>query len=429
MKISTNGKTGDLVVELIKGKKEEQKLEKNRYWKLTLKGEDYRKLVAKALNEGERLKVRKILIKGKFNQQIVDNIVHAIILASYQFTEFKKPDKRSVKEVAIGGKYSIKKAKTIAEAQNYARWLAELPSNIATPDYLAKKLKNDLKGVKVKVYDEKELKKMNMGGILAVGKGSSNPPRLVELEYKGAKKPKVCLVGKGVTFDTGGISLKPSKGMHEMKYDKCGAIYLAAAIKAAAELKLPIHIIGVLPFAENSPDGNAQKPGDIIKIRNGKTVEVLNTDAEGRLLLADALSYASEKKADYIIDFATLTGAMVVALGKYASGLFSNDKKLEKMLLTSGEETGERLWPMPLWREYGEMMKSDFADLKNISESWEAGSITAAAFLKEFVKGKWAHIDIAGTAWMMSGYPNYLAKGATGIGVATIVNFLDKLTS
>ncbi|NYZ73690.1 leucyl aminopeptidase, partial [Candidatus Micrarchaeota archaeon] len=235
------------------------------------------------------------------------------------------------------------------------------------------------------------------------------------------------IVGKGVTFDSGGISIKPALNMHEMKYDKTGAVNVLGVFKAVAELKLPIRLVGVMPLVENLPSGSAQKPGDIVTAYNGKTIEVLNTDAEGRMILADALSYAAEDKPDCIIDMATLTGAIAICLGKHAIGLLSNDDALAKALIEAGEETHERVWKLPLWAEYGEMIKSDFADIKNISETGEASSITAAAFLKEFVgETKWAHLDIAAVDLVKTPHP-YMDKGASGIGVRLVIETLSRL--
>jgi len=243
----------------------------------------------------------------------------------------------------------------------------------------------------------------------------------VALDYNGAAKPFCAIVGKGITFDSGGISIKPSAKMHEMKYDKSGALAALAAIKGAAELRLPIRLLAVMPLAENMPSGSAQKPGDIWKAYNGKTIEVLNTDAEGRLILA------AKQKPEYIIDVATLTGAIIVALGRHAIGLFSNDDRLARIIEDAGKETFERTWLLPMWKEYGEMMKSEIADIKNISDTGEAGSITGAVFLKEFVDDiKWAHLDIAGVD-LINAQHAYLEKGASGSGVRLLLQTLINL--
>ncbi len=414
----------DVVVEVGKGEEGVVEVVDKRTVRIAVEkgAEGMRRLGGYGVKEAFRRRARSLCFKCD-----APEVVEGALLALHSYSDFKKP-KHRLKAVAFTCD-SVEEHKKRAEAQNYARWLAEHPSNVATPQFIAEELKKRCKklGIKIKVYSARDLERMKMGGILAVGKGSANPPLLVEMEYKG-RGPEVCLVGKGITFDTGGISLKPSKNLHEMKYDKCGAIAVASALFGAASLKCDAHLRVLLPFAENVPGGRAQKPGDIIRIRNGKTVEVLNTDAEGRLILADALSFASEKNPDYIVDLATLTGAMVVALGRHAAGIFANNKKLQNALIKAGEREHERLWPMPLWKEYGEMMKSDFADLKNISETVEAGSATAAAFLSEFVEGKWAHIDIAGTAWLSSNSHPYLSKGATGFGVRLLMRWLDEIS-
>ncbi len=364
-------------------------------------------------------------------------IAEGAMLASYRFTHYKtkKEDLFEIEKFVIVAEddltQAIERGVKYATSQNYSRTLDEQPANIATPAMVveeARKLARHYK-LHITVFDRVKLKKMGMNGILAVCQGSVNEPHLIKLEYNRDKKnyPLYCVVGKGVTFDTGGISIKPSQNMHEMKYDKTGAINTLGVFKAVAELKLPIRLLGLMPMVENMPGGGAQRPGDIIKAYNGKTIEVLNTDAEGRLILADALSYAAEHKPEYMIDMATLTGAMVVSLGRHAIGMFSTDDKLAQALQDAGNNVHERVWRLPLWPEYGEMMKADFADLKNISELPEAGSITAAAFLKEFAgETKWAHLDIAAVDTVKWAHP-YLEKGATGIGVRLVTRTLEKL--
>jgi leucyl aminopeptidase len=361
-------------------------------------------------------------------------LTEGALLAEYTFDELKKKeDDFSLRHMHIvAGKNvsaGIRRGEIYATAQNYSRRLDETPANIATPMMIAKEAVRLAKemGFAATVYDARAMKKMGMNSILAVARGSAQPPALVKLEYnKGKKYPLYCVVGKGITFDSGGISIKPAKGMHEMKYDKSGAMNVLGIFKAVAELGLPIRLLGLMPLTENTPDGNAQKPGDIIRAYNGKTIEVLNTDAEGRLVLADALSYAADEKPQFIIDMATLTGAMVVSLGRHAIGMFTDDDEIAKLLEESGTETHERVWRLPLWPEYGEMMKSDFADLKNISETPEAGSITAAAFLKEFAGGcRWAHLDIASVESVHWDHA-YLGKGATAMGVRLVTRALER---
>jgi leucyl aminopeptidase len=376
-------------------------------------------------------------MKGFKGDDIAEAIVEGAMLAGYQFVEFKTKteDLFYVEKVTVIGEKDlsagVRRGSILAQAQNYARKMDERPANIATPTSIAKEARKLAKAerLSITVFDKKTIRKMGMGGVMAVSAGSEEPPVFIRMEYnKGKKLPLYCLVGKGITFDSGGISLKPSKNMHEMKYDKTGAINVLGVMKAVAQLKLPIRVIGLMPFTENMPSGTATLPGDIIKAYNGKTIEVLNTDAEGRLILADALSYASKMKPKAIIDMATLTGAIIISLGRHAAGLFSNDDGLAAKLQEAGQETHERVWRLPVWPEYSEMMKSEFADLKNISELGEAGSITAAAFLKEFVGDTpWAHLDIAGVE-MSKGKHAYLGrKGATGTGVRLVTRALEKL--
>ncbi len=370
---------------------------------------------------------------------IVQALAEGLALSSYQFTKLKskKEDSFEIRKTSIistTGPFQkgLRAGTILSSAQNYVRELDENPGNIMTPARIAEEAKKLAKKNRlgIKVFDEKQLKKMKMNGILAVGGGSVNRPMMVVLEYnKGKKHPLYAVVGKGITFDSGGISLKPSKKMEEMKYDKTGALVALGVIRAVSEFALPIRLVAVLPLAENLPSAAAQRPGDIIKIRNGKTVEVLNTDAEGRLVLADALAYVSEMKPSVMIDVATLTGAVIIALGKEAVGLFSDDTELAEALEHAGRHTHERVWRMPLWKEYSELMKGTFADIKNISETREAGSITAAAFLKEFVgeKIRWAHLDIAGVMNVERPHP-YYGSGATGTGVRLITEALRRMS-
>ncbi|MBN2137487.1 MAG: leucyl aminopeptidase [Sedimentisphaerales bacterium] len=323
----------------------------------------------------------------------------------------------------------------IGESQSYARTLANRPGNVINPPALAneaKKLARSLKNVTCTVFDEKQLKAKGMGGILAVGSGSKTPPRLITLKYNGgpkaAKKPLVALVGKAITFDSGGISIKPSANMDQMKLDKSGGIAVLAAIRAIAKLKLPVNVIGIVPSAENMPGGASYRPGDIVKTFSGKTVEILNTDAEGRMLLCDALAYAVKSKAGVIIDIATLTGACMVALGKYKAGLMGNDDNLIAQLEKASEESGESVWHMPSGKEYAKEMKSQIADLKNIGSRW-GGACTAAAFLGQFVeKTTWAHLDIAGMD-LFEKAADHCSEGSTGFGVRLLTAYIINLTT
>jgi len=318
----------------------------------------------------------------------------------------------------------LRRGRAIGEGASLARELGNLPANVCTPTYLAERAEALGKqvGLKVQVFDEKAIGKLGMGSFLSVARGSAEPPRFIVLRYQGAAKddPPVALVGKGVTFDTGGISIKPAGEMDEMKYDMCGAASVLGTLKAVAQLQLPINVVGLIPATENMPGGTATRPGDIVTSMSGQTIEVLNTDAEGRLILCDALTYAKEKiKPVLAIDIATLTGACVIALGHVASGLFSNDDRLARELLEAGHTAWDRAWHMPLWEDYQQQLSSNFADVANIGGR-PAGSVTAACFLSRFTRDmKWAHLDIAGTAWVSG-----KAKGATGRPVGLLTEFL-----
>ena len=355
------------------------------------------------------------------------------------FITVKKDDKApkvSATLVPIDGidarrlKHIEAEANAIAGGVRLVRELGNAPPNVMTPTRLAQRAEQAAKavGVKCTVYGRKEIEKMKMGGLLAVNRGSAEEPRFVVLEYVPKKaKAHVALVGKGITFDSGGISIKPAEKMEEMKFDMCGAAAVIGTIQAAAELELPVRITGVIASTDNLPSGSAYKPSDIITTSSGKTVEVVNTDAEGRMILSDALHYASQQKPDHIIDYATLTGACVVALGSEAAGLFSNNDELARKLIESGERAGERLWRLPEWDEYKELIRSEWADMKNSGGRW-GGAITAAVFLKEFVDcPSWAHLDIAGTAYMEH-ETGRESRGATGAGVRVTIAFLESLS-
>ncbi len=324
----------------------------------------------------------------------------------------------------------------IGKAQSYARTLANRPANVISPPELAaaaKELSRGSKNLNCTVLDEKQMAAKGMGGVLAVGSGSQNKPRFIILKYKPDSKsasrvPTIGLVGKAITFDSGGISIKPAPNMEQMKLDKSGGIAVLATMKALAELKLPINVYGIIPSAENLPSGSSYRPGDIITTYSGKTVEVQNTDAEGRMILCDGLHYAVKQKCDIIIDVATLTGACMVALGKYKAGLMGNDDKLIKQLQKASEDSGEKVWPMPSGEEYAKEMKSKIADLKNIGSKW-GGACTAAAFLRQFVgETKWAHLDIAGMD-IFSTSTEYSEEGSTGFGVRLLTTYLMNLTA
>lgn len=329
-------------------------------------------------------------------------------------------DKRNLAAIEEG----LAQGLATGQGVNLARELANLPGNVCTPTYLAKQaasLAKKKKALSVKVLDEKEMQKLGMGSLLSVSRGSRQPAKLIVMEYfNGAKgsRPTV-LVGKGLTFDAGGISLKPAPAMDEMKYDMCGGASVIGAMSAIAELEMPLNVVGIVPSSENMPDGDANKPGDIVTSMSGRTIEILNTDAEGRLILCDALTYAERYEPDDVIDMATLTGACIIALGHHPSGLMGNDDALCESLINAGEKSLDRVWRLPLWDEYQDQLKSNFADIANIGGK-DAGTITAACFLSRFTRDfKWAHLDIAGTAWVSG-----KNKGATGRPVPLLIQFL-----
>jgi leucyl aminopeptidase len=313
----------------------------------------------------------------------------------------------------------------IATGSALARDLANEPSNVATPEYLADKARSiaEKHGMELEVLDRAGIEAGGLTGLATVGQSAFNEPRFIVLEHrKGGEEAPVVLVGKAVTFDSGGISIKPSAGMEDMKFDMSGGAAVLGAMEAVGAMKLPINVVALVPATENLPGGDAFKPGDVLEMYSGKTVEIVTTDAEGRLILADALSYASRYEPSAVIDCATLTGACVVALGSHASGLMGNDEDLIAEVQTAGEVTGERAWPLPLFEEYTEQIKGDTADIKN-SGGRGGGALTAGSFLKEFADYPWAHLDIAGTAYGKKGNP-YTTKGATGVPARLLVEFL-----
>lgn len=327
---------------------------------------------------------------------------------------------------------AIKAGTTMGEATNFARELGFEPSNVMTPIELASRaqMMANREGLGFEVLGEDEMKSLGMGALLAVSRGSNEPARLIVLKYEpkdqrvdGDSNDLIALVGKGITFDSGGISIKPSTKMEEMKYDMCGGAAVIGAMQVIARLRPNARVLGIVPASENLPSGRSVKPGDVVRSFSGKTIEVVNTDAEGRLILADAITYAINNGATCVVDAATLTGACVVALGEARAAIMGSDQQLIEDLVAAGEECGDRLWQLPLDDDYGEIIKSDIADVKNVGNR-TAGSITAGFFLKHFAGSvPWAHLDIAGTAWTENEKP-YLAKGATGFGVRLLANFV-----
>lgn len=401
-----------------------------------------RKVITNLSNTGASdvvCSLTELNVKGRDIQWKIRQAIEITQDALYTFDQFKtKKDasKRNLRRVTFTvptrrelqvGERAILQGQAVANAVQYAKDIANLPPNICTPIYLAKeaeKFTEKFPSISVGILDEKDIRALKMFSFLAVAEGSKNPPRLITLEYRGRKdkqKP-VVLVGKGITFDTGGNSIKLPPAMIGMKYDMCGGAAVLATLRAAAEMELPINLVGVVPAAENMPGANAARPEDVVTTMSGMTVEILNTDAEGRLILCDALTYSERFDPDVVIDVATLTNACIVALSKYASGLFSNHNALANDLLQAGTISGDRCWQLPMWDDYQEGLASHCADMANISNVPEAGAITAACFLSRFTKQfHWAHLDVAGTASTRSMGKD---RGATGRPVPLLCQYL-----
>ncbi len=392
--------------------------------------------VLKTLGGGDAtLALQDLQVKGRDAYGKARLMVETLADGCYQFDRFKsqKADASTLKKLTLLGdkadqadvERAARQAQAIAAGMALTRDLGNLPPNLCHPSYLAEEAKalgKAYKNLKVEILDEKKLKELGMGAFLAVAQGSDQPPRLIVLNYQGGKKTEkpYALVGKGITFDTGGISIKPSAGMDEMKYDMCGAASVFGTLKAVLELQLPINLVCLLACAENMPSGGATRPGDIVSTMSGQTVEILNTDAEGRLVLCDTLTYAERFKPQAVIDIATLTGACIVALGSNVSGLMGNNEELVQQILAAGLTADDRAWQLPLYDEYQEQLDSPFADIANIGGP-KAGTITAGCFLSRFAKAyNWAHLDIAGTAWISGGKE----KGATGRPVPMLTQYL-----
>ena len=404
---------------------------------LKIKNISYRPLIT-GIEKNNKLSFEKIAqatIEGsmlslyKFDKYLTENKKDRIRINTITLFDSLDSNVRILKKI-------IQKTQIICNATYLARDLANAPANEIYPETLAKIATESAKkyGYSAAVWDKKRIEKEGFGGLMAVNSGSAKPPCFIILEHKPEttnNPDTIVLVGKGITFDSGGISIKPSAGMSEMKMDMSGAAAVIGTMEAAARLRLPIHLIGLIPATENLPGGSAMKPGDIIKHYGGKTSEVDNTDAEGRLILADALVYAQKFNPELIIDIATLTGACVVALGNHATGMMGNDENIMAQLKEAGETTYERVWQLPLFEEYEKQIKSDVADVKNVGGRW-AGAITAALFLKKFFPKnkdyKWIHLDIAGTA-ILEEPQTYIPKGASGVGVRLLIEFLGNWKS
>jgi leucyl aminopeptidase len=405
--------------------------------------ESARICAGKATRKAQELGIKEfsMLQFSNLDDGLVEAMTEGTALALYSFDKYKeaKEPTSKIEEVTIlinsdslRFQSVVEKANILVEAVNFARDIGNLPPNDCPPAHLASiavSLAQDY-GIKARIMDRYELENMGMGGIVAVGKGSNNPPKLIVLEYTGSNDPQqkpYLLVGKAVTFDTGGISIKPSEKMDEMKFDKCGGCTVLAIIRAIASLKSAVNVVGIVPSVENMPSATSYRPGDIIRMYNGKSVEVLNTDAEGRMILADAIAYGiATYGPKAVIDLATLTGAAIIALGANVAALIGNNKQLVDRLRKLSDKMGEKMWELPLYDEYHEQIRSPYADIKNIGGR-PGGAITAAAFLSNFVNdAPWVHIDIAGTAWTQEGTheKSYNHRGATGFGVRTLVKLL-----
>ena len=384
-----------------------------------------REAVAKAIKKAMQMEAKKVAfsldgIEFDYSEQFT----LGVYIADYSFDKYKSEKKdNKIQEVYVQANAGlVDKATKIATAMNFARNLANEPAQFATPSELAA-IACDL-GLETKVYDKEECEKMGMGAFLAVARGSAEEPKFIHMKYQvDNPKKKIAIIGKGITFDSGGLDIKPPSSMLTMKDDMSAAACVLGVMSIIREFHPQVEVHGIIAACENMPGCSAYKPGDILSAKNGKTIEVDNTDAEGRLTLADALCYACELGVDEVIDLATLTGACMVALGTYASGIMGNDEEFIKRLIDTAEKSGEKFWQLPLWDEYFESLKSDIADMKNTGSRW-GGASTAGVFLQKFVKDvKWAHIDIAGTAFLEKPQKEFI-KGATGAGVRTLLNYI-----
>ena len=366
-----------------------------------------------------------------------------VITSHFELDKYKSKEKtdKSIETFAVYIENSdagaiekaLERGIVVGESMNFTRELANEPPNILTPTEMANRAQSMAKecGLKCEILDEAQMEKMGMGSLLSVSQGSEQPAKLIVLRYEpkkssGAKGELLALVGKGITFDTGGISIKPSEGMEAMKYDMSGGATVLGTMRAVGQLKPSVPVLGIVAAVENMPDGKATRPSDVVTAMNGKTVEILNTDAEGRLILADAVAYAEQQGATRIVDMATLTGAVIIALGDLNTGIMGNDQEFVDEIIECGKEAGENFWQLPLGKDYSAGIKSDIADIKNIGPSRKAGTIMGGVFIQEFVdKAKWAHLDIAGTAWLDSGKPHQ-SKGPTAVALRTLLKLVDK---
>ncbi|HKK08014.1 MAG TPA: leucyl aminopeptidase [Gemmatimonadota bacterium] len=415
-----------------------------------LEQEDVRRAAGRAVREARRRRRGSVALSLPADpdlplEEAAGAAAEGLVLGDWSFEELRGEEKRressprpartvvhvpgepGQEDVDAAGR-AAERGRILAEAQNWSRGLVVRPGNVATPSFLAARAREMAAefGLEVDVWGPEKLRDEGFGGLLAVSRGSAEEPRFIILQHRGGEGAPFVLVGKGVTFDAGGISLKPAQGMEDMKFDMAGGAAVKGALRAAAALDLPFRVVGLVPSAENLPSGSAVKPADVIRGVSGTSIEVVNTDAEGRLLLSDALAWGGRLRPRAMVDLATLTGGCIVALGHHASGLMCDDDALAGALEEAGRRTGERCWRLPLWKEYRRQMDSDIADIKN-SAGRDASPLTAGCFLKEFVDGSipWAHLDIAGTAWAEEEGP-YQPKGATGVGVRLLLDWLAR---
>jgi leucyl aminopeptidase len=437
-----SGKNGETVlINAVPGSKLERILLVGLGENKPLSGKNYKKALLSAVNSLKKPQIKSVVcclaecdVTDRDWQWKSRHIIEVFNDAAYQFTHTKsdKETESKIEKIVIAATETerasahsgLLQGKAVAEGMDLTKHLGDLPGNICTPSYLAEQaiaLSKQYANLDVKILEESDMTSLGMGAFLSVSRGSRQPAKLITLSYQGGEKnaQPIVLIGKGLTFDAGGISLKQPAGMDEMKYDMCGGAAVLGTLLAVAQLQLPLNIIGLIPSSENMPDGDANKPGDIVTSMSGKTIEVLNTDAEGRLLLCDTLTYAERYNPEVVIDLATLTGACLVALGRVTSGLLGNDDTLCNELTVAGEIANDSIWRLPLWEEYQEQLKSNFADMANVGGK-DAGTITAACFLSRFAeKFRWAHLDIAGTAWRTG-----QTKGATGRPVPLLSQYL-----
>ena len=386
-----------------------------------------REAVAKAVKKLQQIKAKKAVFDFDVNADYGKSAAIGAMIADYAYDKYKSEKAHHLDEITFARftQEDVNEGIIFGEAMKFTRDLANTPAQIATPAKLAEIAKS-IEGVETKIFDKQEIERMGMGAYLAVGQGSVQPPKFIHMKYTGKNaKKKVAIIGKGICFDSGGLDIKPASSMLTMKDDMSGAACVLGVMKALSKLQPDMEVHGIIAACENMPSGSSYKPGDILTAKNGKTIEVDNTDAEGRLTLADALCYACDLNVDEVIDIATLTGACMVALGTVASGIMGNDEELIARLIKTGKDSGETYWQLPMFSEYKNSLKSDIADMKNTGSRY-GGASAAGVFLQEFVKDtKWCHIDIAGTAYLEKPQREFIA-GATGVGVRTLLNYITE---